>query len=250
MRRVLGVFAALLPSRWWPWLDQHVDASAGAAASGVLTVLASMAIGIPGFLRYVELLAAANNTAAVEVATRNPDVFDNNAAAVLRGAPTSMTALALPLFLFTTPLGLLALYLAVSGLLRSIAPLVEGGFGDPILTGIDKVAVGVRTRGAARLARSRREALEGPEMPDRIMSAAQLAIPDADFVIVSSRRKPDWDRGTVVQTSDGTAYRVGAIQDRTIAGRLRTLYSMTEHKDLEVFRRVVQYELPPGRRQP
>ena len=35
-----------------------------------------------------------------------------------------------------------------------------------------------------------------------------------------SRPKPDWDKGTVVLTGDGTAYRVGVIEQRTIAGAL------------------------------
>jgi hypothetical protein len=241
----LGVLAAMLPARWWPWLDVYVPATGAAIPAGILTVLLSMAIGIPGFLSFLDESASAHNAAAVEVFDRG--AATDNEGTVLRQAPMMMTALALPIFLFTTPLGLVTLYLSLSGLLRSAAALVESGFGDPILTGIDKLVVGTRQRRRARAIRIHRESLEGPEMPDRIMSAGQLDIPDADFVIVATRRKPDWDKGTIVQTGDGTSFRVGEIQDRTIAGRLRTLYPLTEHKDLEVFRRVVHYELPPGR---
>jgi hypothetical protein len=243
----LGVLAAMLPARWWPWLDVYVRASGGALAAAVVTILAAGAIGIPGFLNYLAYVADAHNSAAWELAKQNPGAVDDNPGGILRGAPTAMTALALPMFLFTTPLGLLTLYLSVSGLLRVAAALVDDAFGDPILTGIDKLVVGTHRRRRARAARVHRESLEGPEMPDRIISAAQLDIPNADFVIVASRRKPDWDKGTIVQTEDGTSYRVGEIQERTLAGRLRTLYPLTEHTDLEVFRRVVRYELPPGR---
>ena len=241
-----GVLAAMLPARWWPSLDEHVPATAAATAAGIVTFVVAMAIGIPGFLAHLEDSAAAHNAAAV-------DVFDSgkagdNEGTVLRQGPMIMSGLALPIFLFATPLGWLTLYLGISGALRAFGGFIEAGFGDPILTGLDKLVVGVRRRRRRRAAQAHRASLEGPEMPDRIMSAQQLGVSDADFVIVASRRKPDWDKGTVVQTSDGTAYRVGEIEDRTIAGRLRTLYPLTEHNDLEVFRRVVHYELPPGRR--
>ena len=64
-----------------------------------------------------------------------------------------------------------------------------------------------------------------------------------DLVIVASRVKPGWNKGTVVMSAT-KAYRVGTVEERTIAGRLRTLYPLTEHKDLEVFRRTVHYDLP------
>jgi hypothetical protein len=56
-------------------------------------------------------------------------------------------------------------------------------------------------------------------------------------------RKPGWDRGTVVFTPE-TAYRIGEPVEKTIAGRLRTLYPLTEHNDLEAVRRSVHYDLP------
>jgi hypothetical protein len=72
-----------------------------------------------------------------------------------------------------------------------------------------------------------------------------VGCPDADLVIVASRRKEGWDTGTVVLTGSGS-YRVGTIVERTIGGHLRTLYPLSEHNDLEVFRRTVRYELPAG----
>jgi hypothetical protein len=61
-------------------------------------------------------------------------------------------------------------------------------------------------------------------------------------VVIASRRKPGWDRDTIVITADA-AYRIGAITERAIDGRLRTLYPLAEHKDLETFRRTVRYDL-------
>jgi hypothetical protein len=246
LRLAAGALIATLPSRYWR--DGGTRVAPAPLTSGVLTLIAGMALGIPGFFDFLQEFASANNAAAVQVAGRHPATYDGNAAAVLRGAPTALTALALPLFLFTTPLGLLTLYLAGSGLLRALSALVADGFGDPLLTGVDAVIRRARRSRRDRLARRRRETLEGPEMPDRIMGAAHLGIANADFVIVAARRKPEWDEGTVVQTADGAAYRVGRIEERTVAGRLRTLYPLSEHQDLEVFRRLVRYELPPGRR--
>jgi hypothetical protein len=59
---------------------------------------------------------------------------------------------------------------------------------------------------------------------------------------VSSRRKPGWERGVAVFTGDG-CYRLGDPVEQTIAGRLRTLYPLTAHTDLEVIRRRVDYDL-------
>lgn len=245
--RVVGILAAMLPARWWPWLDQHVPVSTSAVLSGIMTLLVGAAIGIPGFLAYMQAAISAANASAWEVAQRNADVAD--VGALLRTAPIAFSALSLPLFLFTTPEGWLTMYLAVSGLVRATAAATgDRGLGDPLLTALDTISVRTRRRTITTVTRVQRETLEGPEMPDRIMSAAQLGVAGADFVIVASRRKPEWDRGTVVLTDDGTAYRVGTIEDRTIAGRLRTLYPLKEHKDFEVFRRCVRYDLPPGRK--
>jgi hypothetical protein len=94
-----------------------------------------------------------------------------------------------------------------------------------------------------RNARVAREALEGPEVADRLVPGSQAGLPDAELVIIASRRKAGWDAGTVLLT-DGPSYRVGTIVERTMHGRLRTLYPLTEHKDFEAFRRTVRYDLP------
>ncbi len=241
VRRLLGIAAAMLPARWWPWIDLVVPTTTSASLAGILTVGVAAGIGIPGFLSYAERAVSAVNAVALEAARQNPDY--PNADALLRQAPQAFSALSLFLFLFTTLTGWATMYLGLTGLLRAVAPVVDEGFGDPILTGVDALARRTRRGTRMTLEHMQRKAMEGPEMPDRIMSGAPLGIA-ADFVIVASRRKPGWDTGTVLLTGDGTAYRVGAIEERTIGGRLRTLYAVTLHTDLETFRRVIHYELP------
>ena len=67
--------------------------------------------------------------------------------------------------------------------------------------------------------------------------------PYCDFVVVASRRKPGWERGVAVFTAEG-CYRLGEPVEQTVNGRLRTLYPMTEHNDLEAIRKAVRYDLP------
>ena len=122
-------------------------------------------------------------------------------------------------------------------------------FGDPILTGIDAVAWRAAARRRSGIDRASREALEGPEIADRVVSSAAAGIPGCDLVVVSSRRKPGWERGVAVFTEDG-CYRLGDPVERTIAGRLRTLYPLTAHNDLEVIRRRVDYDLRQLPREP
>lgn len=244
VRFAAGMLASLLPRRLWVSLDRYVPATAAAAASGAATVLLAAAIGIPGFLRYADYTASAHNEAALRGAEKNAEL-DNEG--TLRKMPMMFNLLALPMFLILTPAGWASMYLGVTGAVRLGSGLLDEGTGDLLLTGVDALARRTIRGSRDRAARSAREAREGPETPDRIMSAEQLGIA-ADFVVVASRRKPDWDPGTVLVTPDGDAYRVGAIEERTIAGRLRTLYAVKAHKNLEAFRRVLNYELPLGRR--
>jgi hypothetical protein len=244
VRFALGMLAAMLPRRLWPSLDLYLPVSSAAAASGGATLLLAAAIGIPGFLSYAGHTASAHNAAALRGAETNDSGFDNEGA--LRRGPMAMNMLALPMFLFLTSAGWATMYLGTTGALRLGSAMLDEGFGDPLITAIDALGRRAARGSRARAAQLSREALEGPEMPDRIMSAKALGVA-GDFVVVSSRRKIAWEKGTVVITPDGTAYRIGVVEDRTIAGRLRTLYPLTLHEDLEAFRRMVRYELPPGR---
>jgi hypothetical protein len=238
-RRLAGMMAAMLPSRWWPTLDFYVPTTSSALGAALVTFLAGAAIGIPGFLAYATEQASLHTDLMLEMAVRP----DKSGDAVTTAMPVAINAFALLNFLVLTPAGWATSYLGATGLFRSAGAVLDDPRGDLILTILDALCVtGLRSR-RERNARTRREELEGPEGPDRVVHGAAAGIPNADLVIVASRRKEGWDAGTVVLT-EGATYRVGQILERTIAGRLRTLYPLTEHKDLEVFRRTVRYELP------
>jgi hypothetical protein len=147
-------------------------------------------------------------------------------------------------FALGTPLGLLATYLTLTGLYRSVAAAVGEARPDPVL---GLVAGGWR-RSARRRRESRdareREAQEGPEVADRLVLPARVGIEGADLVVVASRRKPAWTPGTVLDC-DGRWFRVGDAVERPFSVGLRTLYPLNETKEADVFRRVVPYVLPP-----
>ncbi len=160
-----------------------------------------------------------------------------------RSMASGFSALSIFTFLLLTPKGWLTLYLLGTGGLRMAAVWFDDPIGDPVLTIVDSKMLGRLERQRAERERRTREELEGPEIPDRVVSSAQAGIPGCELVIVASRAKPGWSRGVVVYTAD-TCYRIGDPVERTIAGRLRTLYPLTEHTDLEAVRRSVHYDLP------
>jgi hypothetical protein len=71
-------------------------------------------------------------------------------------------------------------------------------------------------------------------------------MPQAEVVVVTSRVKEGWAPGAVV-LSDRGEFRILEVKDETIDGRLRRLYALARHADLEVFRRTVRYEFPRER---
>ena len=232
LRRVAGIGAAMLPRRWWSTLDLYVPASDSALVSGIFTFMAGAGLGIVSFVSQATAWAAETNALVLG----GPEL-------ALSGVGSISMLLAFFTFLFFTPWGWLTLYLTFSGFLRAGAAAFSESFGDPLLTGLDALVLGTTQRVRASRVRARRETLEGPEIPDRIVPGSKLGMVGVELVIVASRVKPDWDKGTVV-ISAAKVYRVGTVEERTIAGRLRTLYPLTEHRDMEVFRRTVRYDLP------
>jgi hypothetical protein len=238
---ILAIPATLLPHRLWRRLPSWLPVGAAGFLAGILTLLAGMAVGIPGFLAHAGANVSMANQGVLDAAMRDPTIgYD-------RGMVSGFGALSIFTFLLLTPLGWLTLYLVGSGGIRAGAAWFDDPIGDPILTGIDHVVWRRRDRYAARHAQQTRAALEGPETPDRVVSSATAGIPGCDMVIVTARRKPGWERGVVMYTDDA-CYRIGDPVERTIAGNLRTLYPLTEHTDLEAIRKSVNYQLP-GRRE-
>ncbi len=237
-RFLAAMAASLLPSRHWDRLPPDLPIERGAFASGVLTWMIGLAIGIPGFL------AHAHGTTSLGIEAMLHRTFTDSGAGYSQGMVQGFSGLSIFTFLLLTPPGWLTLYLAGTGGLRAIAAWFDDPIGDPVLTGVDSAVTGRWTRRAARKAIEAREALEGPEVADRVVSPAAAGVPDCDFAIVASRRKTGWERGVAVFTQDG-CYRLGEPVERTINGRVRTVYPLKEHADLEVVRRSVRYDLPP-----
>ena len=144
----------------------------------------------------------------------------------------------------------LALYFFVAGIARALSAFIDEPVGDPILTGIDTVILRRVTAARAARARSTREALEGPEVGDRLVEAKAAGFDDADFVVIASRQKPEWTKGTVVAVDGDKWYRLREPVTRDTVNGLRYLYPIAESNDLEVIRRRVDYELPPVSRLP
>ena len=231
------MLASLLPRRLWPRLPGTFSMTTAAFASGLATFFVGAAIGIPGFL------AHAHAASSLAIDAQLHKVFTDPNAGYSQGLSQGFAGLSIFTFLLLTPPGWLTLYLMIGGGLRMGAAWFDDPFGDPILTGVDALAWRARARSTARSAAAAREALEGPEVADRIVSGSAAGIAGCDFVIVSSRRKPGWEPGAAVFTGEG-CYRIGEPVEQTIAGRLRTLYPLTAHDDFEAIRRSVRYDLP------
>jgi hypothetical protein len=162
---------------------------------------------------------------------------------------SALSGLSLFTFILLTPQGWLSTYLTLSGLVRSVGSQVDDPHGDLLLTAADAGIRGIARASAARAREERRHRLEGPRVRDRVVAGADLDVPDADLVVIASRVKDDWDLGTVVLSEDG-AFRIVGVEDRTIDGRLRRLYALARHTDLEAFRKTVRYTLPRIERRP
>jgi hypothetical protein len=231
---VAGMIASLLPHRLWRRLPSWLPMESAACVSGVATLFLGAAIGIPGFLEHAAATVSLANETMLEYDTWS------------RGMAGGFSGLSIFTFLLLTPKGWATLYLGGSGAVRAAAAWFDDPIGDPIATIVDSQVFARRERRGAIDAKKAREALEGPEISDRLVSSTAAGIPGCDFVIVSSRRKPGWERGVVVFTP-AACYRIGEPVERTITGRLRTLYPLSEHKDLEAVRKSVEYDLPTAR---
>ncbi|MGH9411835.1 MAG: hypothetical protein ACRD1V_20560 [Vicinamibacterales bacterium] len=236
-----SIVAALLPFRLWPSLPERWPMTNAAVVSGMATLFAGAGVGIPGFIDH------ARGTSSIALDAMLHRTFTDVNAGYNQGMVQGFTGLSIFTFLLLTPTGWLTIYLMGTGTLRMAAAWFDDPVGDPILTGMDAAIVAVRTRVRARRARRARQAREGPEIADRVLAGADAGLPDCDLVVVSSRQKDGWTRGVVVFTN-GAGYRLGEPIERTVAGRLRTFYPLTEHRDLEAIRRSVHYDMPAGSR--
>jgi hypothetical protein len=237
MRALIAVALANLPLRWWKPFEERFPLLEYAWVSGILTLMAGFAVGIPGFLNFVRAVAGGVNQALIDSQSDLVQI-------------PGWGLLSLPIYLLTTPSGLLSLYLVVSGLARfATAYIADDPHGDLILSGLDGLWVRTRRRTADWDQRKTREKLEGPVAPDRLVTGDWLGRADVEIAVLAARRK-DWPRGSYLVTDSGQAYRVGEPFDITTRTGLRAAYPLTELKTGEAIRHAFPYELPPLWKQP
>lgn len=234
-RAALATALAMLPRRYWPRLARFAPVEDYALAAGVLTFAAGILLGIEGFLAHLTEQVSITN--AVLVRHVDPEKINRNMMWGLSG-------LSFFTFLLLTTQGWATMYLSLTGFVRALGCGFEDPHGDAILTLVDAGVRRAWNKAVRRGEIDNRALLEGPDVPDRIARGTHLNLPQVELVIVSARLK-EWDRGTVLVTDRG-AYRVVAIEDRTIDGRLRHLYGVNLHNDFEAIRRGVTYEWPSG----
>ena len=232
---MLALVAGLLPERVWPQLDSRLPLGRAAFLSGILTLAAGFFLGFTGFLRFLAATADANNRWMLG----QLNVGATDAVALV---PYAFSGFSLFYYLLLTPLGLFCTYLVVSGSLRAISGFIDDPRGDFLLSFVHWAATTTWTRNRAERARIARERQEGPEAPDVLQTGAWAGV-DADYVVLSARRKAEWTAGAIVMTS-GDWYKLGSGFDVETPAGLRIAYPLTKMDSVEVVRRGIQYELP------
>ncbi len=241
-RGIAALVGGWLPRRRWDaWPGLSIRRLAG--VSGLLTLAGGVFAGTGGFLHYAWRAAGGLAEATWRVAERQAR-GPQSPADITTQPMQAFSALSIVAFMFFTPLGWVALYLSVTGVVRAVAAFADDPVGDPILTGLDHLV----TRSAANARQTRlrraREREEGAEVPDRLFAATEAGVAGFDYLVVSSRRKADWNAGTFVITGDKW-YTLGEAFDARLPEGLRTVYPLREQKVAEVLRRGVAYDLPP-----
>lgn len=235
MQSLMAILLANLPVRYWAAMEQRFPVHRAAWLSGLAVMLGGLALGA---FEYIAFLREAADGMHQTLMGAQSDFVQTPAWALL-----SLVA-----FLFMTPQGVLSLYLAASGFLRAAAAFVaDDPRGDFVLTAVDS---GVRRLAGGRRAsraRAKREALEGPAVPDRLVRGEQIARPDLALVLLASRARPGWAPGAYLVGADGAAHRLDAAFDVEMPAGLRTAYPLTPLTTLEPIRHAIPYELPRGR---
>ncbi len=234
-----AVVAGLAPRRLWPSLDRDLPMRRAAAASGLATMIGGFFYGFGGFMTFATTLADANNNWMLARLAGPPAAGDQAVGFV----PYGMSLLTLFIYLFFTPRGLFSSYLVVTGLLRAIAAFVDDPFGDPLLSGVDRAVVMLFRKNRDERRQIARTRLEGAERPDVLQTGEWAGMPDADYIVLAARRKPEWDAGAIILTSSDW-YKLGVPFDIQTPFGLRTAYPLKKMETVEVVRRGIHYELP------
>ncbi|HMD37227.1 MAG TPA: hypothetical protein VKH42_19765 [Vicinamibacterales bacterium] len=239
-------FGALLvcaaPRRVWDRIDPRFPLRRAATAAGVLTLVVGFFFGVDQFFQYGMRQADANNTWMIAQLGKPAGQNDDR----LGFLPYGMSMLALPMFLFFTPAGLLATYLCTSGAARAISATVDDPRGDPLLSFGHWLATTAWTKNRDERKQIARTRLEGADASDVLRTGDWAKLHGVDYVVLSARRKPEWDAGAIVMT-DTDWYKLGVPFDMETPAGLRTAYPLTKMETVEVVRRGIRYDLPPLR---
>ena len=247
-RPPLAAVAALLPVRYWQTFSSLPIRAMG-LPSALATILAGLFVGGRGFMAYAVRAADAASQATLDAAARQASGSPPGGPPIDTLAPQLVSIASVAAFTLLTPLGWLATYCTLSGLLRVASVVADHGVGDPILTALDGTLRAAWARARHRAARARRARAEGAETADCLFTGEGAGLPGVDYALVASRRKDGWTAGTIVVTSDGW-FRLGRPFDASFPYGLRTVYPLTRLDTCEVLRRAIRCELPPLRRGP
>jgi hypothetical protein len=239
----VGLVAALLPARLWERFPRLPIARMMLLSAALTSAIGTIS-GAVGFLAYGRHTADRANRVTLNLAERQARGELTAGGDITTATPVVVSALSVVAFTFLTPLGLISLYMVGSGLFRVASNVVGEERGDPVLTGLDALAVTMRRSRIEKKTRRDRERREGPDVPDRLFPGSWAGLPKMDYVVVSSRRKPDWTRGTFVITPERW-YRLGEPFELELPIGLRTVYPLKAQTAFEVLRRGVVYDLPP-----
>lgn len=238
METLVGVFRCLLPSRYWQ------DVRSGAYASILLTAALGIRVGYAGFFERAAQAGEEGARLALKLGAPSGagGVGGMDQTAAVAAALQGSALVPFAFFLFT-PMGWLADYLVLSAVFRGFTLAVDNPWGDPVLTVLDHLIRGRRAESLARRAEEERAEAEGPVAPDQVLECRKFDGKEADFVVVSSRRKEGWTLSTTV-IANSIRLRLGEPKETTIEGRLRTCYPLKVIRDIQVDRRIVHYEWP------
>lgn len=235
---LIALVAGAAPRRLWHRLEPQLPLAAAAVHAGLFTFALGFVIGVPGFFAYAEGAADSNNAWML----RSINLVDAKDVNDVTTGPVAISILTPFAFLCLTPLGLLTTYFITTGALRAVSAMVDDPRGDPILSAAHWGATPLTAQIKRDARRHARERLEGPEVPDRLVTGESAGL-TADYVVIASRRKTEWEAGAIILTSTDW-YRVGTPIEAEMENGLRTLYPLTKLDAVEVVRRGIQYELP------
>jgi hypothetical protein len=233
---LVEVLAALLPTRYWTRLGAVQPRP---LLSGLATGVAGTAAGFAAFVRHTAHQADAATSLTILTAAeqlRHPVAHE-----VTSALPQTLTLLSMATFL-ATPVGLLTVYAAASGMLRAGSAYLGDPIGDPALTLADAVmrhGVAAARRLGARVSARRRF---GPIVTDRVVGGSTIGADGVDVAVLASRRKTGWTVGTMVVTPDG-CYRIVSVTECRHEGRAWTAYLLCRKTDAEILRRSVRYDV-------